>query len=385
MPPHVDPFPPSPKKTDGPLPDPYAESLLPRQDANFRHRLMLIIFLVAGAGVLVVEPNLPCGIFAGLLLGAFLVRLTQLVQRSLKLPYLPSILLVVVSLLAIFSLLAFVFGTRFTEQMSALSDELTNAVDHLLEKLREYEVIEANSDEVSEAGSDLLSRVDTSALIGGVFSSITGTGAAMVLILFVGFFLAFDPTLYRNSYLSLIPYAYRPRAAALLSETIDTLWWWTLGRLFAMAVIGVATSIGLWLLGIPMPIMLGTLAGLVSFVPTIGAILAIIPAVLVSFQQGPWSPLYVIGLYLAIQAIENNLLTPFVQQKAVDVPPVLMIIAEFFMGLFVGALGVAVATPMAAVGIVWVRKLYIEPYIESPSNRKSIPQTADAPDSGDSE
>jgi predicted PurR-regulated permease PerM len=149
-----------------------------------------------------------------------------------------------------------------------------------------------------------------------------------------------------------------------------------------MAVIGVATSIGLWLLGIPMPIMLGMLAGLVSFVPTLGAILAIVPAVLVSFQQGPAAPFYVVGLYLIIQAVENNLLTPIVQQKAVDVPPVLMIIAQFFMGLFVGALGVAIATPMAAAGIVWVRKLYIEPYIKSEPKEKTFEESVNGNGNG---
>jgi predicted PurR-regulated permease PerM len=113
-----------------------------------------------------------------------------------------------------------------------------------------------------------------------------------------------------------------------------------------MTIIGVSTSIGLWLLGIPLAFTLGTLARIVSFVPTMGAVLAITPALLVAFQQSPLAPAYVLALYVGIQAVENNLITPLVQQKAVSIPPVVLIVSQVLIALLVGIVGVAIATPL---------------------------------------
>jgi predicted PurR-regulated permease PerM len=137
-----------------------------------------------------------------------------------------------------------------------------------------------------------------------------------------------------------------------------------------MALVGIATATGLWLLGVPLAFTLGVVAGVVSFVPTIGAVLAIIPALLVAFQQGAWMPAYVLALYCGVQAVENNLITPLVQQKAVSVPPVLVIVVQVLMGLLVGIVGVAIATPLAAVGLQLIRDLYVrEKPHESPRGR----------------
>ena len=182
----------------------------------------------------------------------------------------------------------------------------------------------------------------------------------MFLVVFVGFFLAFDPETYRRGILLLAPPQHRVRAAELLRNCVEKLWWWTLGRLVAMAIVGLATAIGLKLLGIPLALSLGVVAGLVSFVPTIGAVLAIVPALLVAFQQGPWAPVYVLALYLAIQAIENHLITPIVQQQATSVPPLIVVISQVLMGLLVGIIGVAIATPLSALVIELVRDTYVE-------------------------
>ena len=180
-----------------------------------------------------------------------------------------------------------------------------------------------------------------------------------VLILFVGVFFALDPELYRRGFLLLIPPDRRNRAAEVLTACLDTLWWWTMGRLFAMAVIALATALGLRLLGVPMAFTLGAIAGLISFVPTIGAVLAIVPALLVAFQQDPWTPVYVLILYVAIQVVENNLLTPLVQQQAVSIPPVVLVVSQVLMGILVGIVGVAVATPLAAVVLQVIRELCV--------------------------
>ena len=345
------------------------------KDFEFYHRLTVVVLLVVAGGVIIVEPSLPCGFFAGLLLGAFLVRLTQLVRRVTRLPYWASLLCIGAAFLLIFASIGTLFGVQLAQQLSQLRSQLTLSPERVGEILSEYGFNQEISEYVSWLNTAVFQHIDTAALAGGLFSSVTGVLGAVILVLFVGIFLAVDPALYERGFLALFPKKSRSRAAEVVEACTDTLWWWMIGRLVAMAVIGVATAIGLALLGIPMPIMLGIVAGILSFVPTIGAILAIIPALLVSFQVSPWSPLYVLVFYLGIQAVENNLITPLVQQQAVEVPPVVTISSQFLLGVLVGIIGVAVATPMAAVGIVLVRMLYIKPFVE-PTFAEAGPEAA---------
>ena len=140
----------------------------------------------------------------------------------------------------------------------------------------------------------------------------------------------------------------------------ETLINWLLGKLFSMTVVGVLTALGLWALGIPLIGVLSLLAGLLSFIPNFGPILALIPAVLVALLEGPDQALYVAGLYVLVQAVESNLITPLVQQRLIEMPPALILVAQVLMGTLVGGLGVMLATPVVAILMVLVKMLYIQ-------------------------
>jgi predicted PurR-regulated permease PerM len=125
--------------------------------------------------------------------------------------------------------------------------------------------------------------------------------------------------------------------------------------------------ISLWLLGVPLAFTLGLLTGVMIFVPYIGALLSEIPAILIALRQGPTTMIYVIVLYLVIHGLEGYILTPLVQRRAVRLPPVLTVLAQLFMWIITGFLGVALATPLAAVGLVLVKMLYLNERIEHQS------------------
>jgi predicted PurR-regulated permease PerM len=127
----------------------------------------------------------------------------------------------------------------------------------------------------------------------------------------------------------------------------------------ALAV-ALITGIGLALLGAPFPVALGMLAGLMEFVPYIGPFVAAIPAILVGFAEGPQLALWVGLLFLGVQILESYVLAPLVQHKAVHLPPAVVLFSQVLMGVIVGALGVAVATPLAAAVMVAVSMLYVE-------------------------
>jgi len=127
-----------------------------------------------------------------------------------------------------------------------------------------------------------------------------------------------------------------------------------------MSVVGALTMLGLWIAGVPTPLALGLLAALLSFVPYVGPILSFIPAVLVALMVSLTKVFYVVLVFGAVQTLESYVITPLVQQRAVSMPPVILITAQIAMGVLAGATGVLLAAPLAIVVIVLLQMLYVE-------------------------
>ena len=180
------------------------------------------------------------------------------------------------------------------------------------------------------------------------------------MILVVGLYLAVDPSLYTGGALHLVPKRRRSRAGEVLAAMGHAVQRWLMGRITSMAVVGMLTGVGLWILGVPLALTLGFLAGLLSFIPNLGPILSVIPAVLVALLQSPTLALYVAVLYAGVQLVESYLITPLIQQKAVSLPPALLITVQILLGLWAGLLGLILATPLAVATIVAIEMLYVE-------------------------
>jgi predicted PurR-regulated permease PerM len=191
-------------------------------------------------------------------------------------------------------------------------------------------------------------------------SAAVGGLTNLLIVLIVGLYLAVEPGVYLRGFLRLVPPRRRPRTREILLAVAHALRQWLLGQLLAMAVIGLASGLGLWLLGVPYAAVLGLVAALFAFVPNIGPILGLIPALLVAAGVSAWHPAYVLALYAAIQTLESYLLTPVIQRRAVDLPPGLLIVVQVAMGLAAGVLGLLLATPLAAAAMVVVRMAYVE-------------------------
>lgn len=131
-----------------------------------------------------------------------------------------------------------------------------------------------------------------------------------------------------------------------------------------MLLIGVLTTGGLALLGVPAALALGVLAGVLTLVPNLGPTLSVVPAALLALTVSPTTVLWVLGLYAAAQALESYVVSPLVQRRAAAVPPALLLTAQLALGVPFGAFGLLLATPLVAVAIVATRMLYIEDRLE---------------------
>ena len=299
-------------------------------------------------------------IFAGILLAVFLRGLSDAVSRFTGLPPGWSLAAVILTILLTVGGLTWWLAPSVAEQAAELRRALPESVKQGEAWLAQYgwgrQIIERmpTLDEAMPNGADAFSRVT------GVFSTTLSAIANFVIIIFVGIYLAVDGHVYTNGLVRLFPLDKRARAREVLDELGFTLWWWLLGKIAAMIIVGIVTWVGLMILGVPLALTLGLLAGLLDFIPNIGPFLAGIPAVLIALTVSPTTALYVLVFYFVIQSAESYILTPILQHKTVKLPPALTIVAQVLLGVLVGGLGLILASPLAAAVFVLVRMLYIE-------------------------
>jgi predicted PurR-regulated permease PerM len=193
-----------------------------------------------------------------------------------------------------------------------------------------------------------------------IVSSIFGALGGMVLVLFLAMYIAATPHLYREGMLHLVPHRHRERARELLATLRDTLRQWLVARLMAMVIIGVVTGAGLALLGVQGAAALGVLAGLLEFVPFFGPIASAVPAVAVALIDSTEKATWVVLLYLAVQQLEGNVVTPLLLKKRLDIPPVLTVVVVAALGVVFGVIGMLIAEPLLAVALVTTKMLYVQ-------------------------
>ncbi len=188
----------------------------------------------------------------------------------------------------------------------------------------------------------------------GSFVLSVGSGIADVLVVIVaGIFLAAQPRFYRTGAMKLVPASKRALVAEAMDESEQALRLWLKGQLIAMIVVGLLTGTGLWLIGMPSALVLGLLAGLLEFIPFAGPIIAAVPAILLALAAGPDMALWVLLLYFVVQQFEGNVLTPLVQQYAVDLPGVVLLFSLIGFGTLFGTLGVVLAAPLRLSLMCW--------------------------------
>jgi predicted PurR-regulated permease PerM len=181
-----------------------------------------------------------------------------------------------------------------------------------------------------------------------------------LIIVFLSIYIAADPDLYHDGIMKLFPRPRRKRAGEVLSAIAAVLRRWLITQLIAMATIGTVTTIVLLALGVKAAFALGLLAGLFEFIPTVGPILSAVPAVAMGFLDSPEKAVVVAVAFFLIQFMENHLLIPLLMKGGVDVPPALTILSQALMALLFGFLGLMVAVPLLAAGMVAVKMLYVE-------------------------
>ncbi|WP_355606254.1 AI-2E family transporter [Xanthomonas cannabis] len=339
---------------------------MPSSDLRaFAVRVIIVLALVACAWMLWTLSDLLLMVFGAIVVAVLLRALASWVTRHTRVPDGWALALVVVVLTVGFIALLWLFGSQLASEVGALQRTLPQAWT----RFHDWVAAGPLGPTLEELTRQAPARVSNLAPRAGAFAlSITGGVANLFLVLAGAVYLAAQPQLYRRGVLLLLPAHARATTDEALQASGTALRLWLRGQLMAMAVVGVLTGLGLWALGIPGALALGIVAGLLDFVPIVGPIVAAIPAILLGFTVSPQMALATAGLFVVVQQIEGNLLLPLIQQRTVDLPPVLLLFSLFGIGILLGPAGVLLAAPLTVVAFVLVKRLYVQEALGTPTS-----------------
>jgi predicted PurR-regulated permease PerM len=312
--------------------------------------------------------------FLGVLLGLAMTRAVDYLERVRIRRGIGAVLVMVMFIGTLTAIFAFI-GPSIREQSHVLARELPKAmysVEAWVNRTPMKALVAPEAQPQPEGAQStppqqggLTDRVakelrNATKFLFPIVSSFLGAVGGVIIVLFIAMYIAAEPDLYREGILHLVPHRHRERAEEWLTTLRDTLRQWLIARLIAMLLIGLITAAGLTALGIKGAGALAVLAGLLEFVPFFGPVASAIPAIGVALVDSPEKVLWVIGLYVIIQQLEGNVITPLLLEKRLDVPPAMTVVTVAALGIVFGVLGMLIAEPLLAVVLVTTKMLYVQ-------------------------
>ena len=387
--------------------------------SRLAHAIIALVIVVILAAALVITWEMVLTLFLAILFGVFLNHSSNWLSDRTPLPHQASLAAVILSLVCACAGFSTLFFVQINQEIEEASEQMEKGLEEVRNWSQQYASVRSmirstpfleqyllpessqqsnqqNPEETTGSPSDNQPTADNSndsqsiaqaqqqpsglnsmqgsakqavTFAGAMFKSTFGIVVNAILIFFVGIFLAVAPQTYREGTVVLFAPERRDQMRALMIRVGDTLWSWLLGRFGSMIVTGLGAWLVLSLIGVPMPGTLGLIAGLLTFIPNIGSLIAFCVTILVALPKGPTTAALVVPAFIGLQLVESYLITPLIQKKQVSLPPAMLISFQALMGVLFGFLGAAVASPLLAATRVIVNELYVKGYLE----RESLP------------
>lgn len=299
-------------------------------------------------------------VLAGTLIALYFHGLAKLIERKTPLGSTSCLLISTIGSIILLSAFVWFAGDRIAQESDRLTETIPSAYEKAKEQINNNPLGEKAINRISEqaesadAANKLPKRVFT------FFKSTFGVLGDIYVVVFIGLMFTASPKLYETGMVKVVPPNGRSKASEVLEKLATNLQKWLKGKLISMLVVAILTAIGLSILNIPLWFVLALIAGLLSFVPNFGPLIALIPAVLMGFMENPTKALLVVGVYVLVQVLESNFITPKIQQQLTSVPPAMIIIGQLLMGVLTGGWGLLLATPILVIVMVLVQELYVK-------------------------
>lgn len=332
-----------------------------------------IVLIIIGAFLLVgYALQFFLLIFGAVLFAVMLRAGTNFLKRKIKIPDGLALGLTILFFVGLMVTVIWLIIPTVSEQMEDLRESIPESLESLKEDIKDFEWGQQLIDKIQEDSGEMMP--DQKSLINsatGFFSSTLSVVSDFLILLVMGIFFAASPKLYQQGVVVLAAPKYRERLNEVMDQVYFVLKSWLLGKFLTMLFVGIASLIGLLILGIPMAVALAFITFLLDFIPTIGPIAAAVPAILIGFLDSPMTAFWIALVYFVIQSIESYVLVPIIYKKTVSISPVMTLGSLVLFGILAGPLGIILATPLVAVFQVMIRELYIKDYLEKDLNEES--------------
>lgn len=332
----------------------------PLHEPNFGRFTTKVLFVVMVVGMVLIAVRLVelwLTIFAAMVFATGLRLLAGPIARFTPIRGGASVLMALCVVVGVFGTVFYAFGRELAVQVHSLSRDLPDAWARIDAHMR-----------ANPIGTVILDRID--AIQGqsdGLFSKLPQFARSVaaifggVLVVFVGgIFLAMNPEFYRAGLVAMMPCEHQALMRTCLEACGKALHNWLLGQSIAMLIVGSLVATGLSFAGVPSAAALGLLTGLSQLIPLIGPTASAIPGLILAASHGWQTAAWALGIYVGIQQLEANLITPHIQSHMTKMPPVLVLFAILGFGLLLGPLGVMLAAPLAVVIFTLIKTLYAE-------------------------
>ncbi|WP_265528871.1 AI-2E family transporter [Sphingomicrobium marinum] len=321
------------------------------RDLGHLAKRTLIVLLLVGLGLLLVPLASTLLLIFGAVLIAVLIRAAGTPFRMIGLSDGISVLLGLLTIFVIIGLAGWLFGAQLSGQFAALQAQLTEAFPVVRDRLSELPLF----------GQLASSTPDFQGLAGqalGFAFGFLGLITNLVLVIVGAVYFALEPRVYAHGTAKLFPKSKSDKVIEAMDASGVALKRYLVGQLATMTLVGLMVGIGLSIVGVPSAAALGIMVGLANFIPLIGPFIGAIPGLIIAFSATPELFWYAVAVYLVAQQIEGNVLTPLVQQRAVSIPPALLIFALAALGALFGLIGVVLAAPLTVVIYTLVSMLW---------------------------
>lgn len=318
-------------------------------DISTQTFVKVILFLLI-VGFLYLVREAIALIFVALILSSALDPFVDWL-RKFKIPRGVGIILVYILLFTIISSIIVLIVPPIASELKLIANDFPTYYEKVVSGLNYLTTNRSDLDVADQIQKSLnaitgsLSRVAT-----GAFSALLDVFGGIIsffLVLVITFYFTVEEEGVKRFIKSMTPIHYQPYVLQLMARIQKRLGYWLRGQIILSLIIFILTFIGLTILGVEYALLLALIAGVFEIIPYLGPILSAIPAIFLSFAQSPAKALSVLILYIIIQQLENNIVTPKVMGKAVGINPLVVIIALLIGAKLAGVMGMVLAVPVA--------------------------------------
>jgi len=287
-------------------------------------------------------------LFAAIVVALLMTAMVDWLKAKLNLKQGVAFALILFAMTLIVAFTLWLSGPNIIGQFANLQADLPQAVHQLIVRVNGYgwgRWLMAQWSGYSQLSTSVSSALTR---IGGIVVSTATVLAGLVLVAFLGLYLAAEPQVYFSGIQRATPKRYRATLNACAENAVRNLRWWVLSQMLSMTAVGIIVALGLWALGVPLAGTLGVIAALLTFIPNIGPILSVVPAALLALAISPTKGLLTVMLFLLVHFLEGNVITPLLERRIVRLPPALTMSAQLLLAVVAGPLGLALAAPLTA-------------------------------------